>query len=194
MFSIDKEFSYCYSHRVHSQVLNSAFSLTSMCKCRRLHGHQGVVKIGLQAEALNNDMVTDFNHLAWVKRIVDDVLDHRFIIDGHDPMLPMIFPEAHEFKECLVNHEWYTMFDTDRLTEVLKAKNLPEDVIGIILEKCSSMVMVDFAPTSENLCKWFYDIAAKEMEQFAQQEGFRVAYVEFWETPKSHCRYDAPAP
>ena len=194
MFSIDKQYDFCYMHRVFSQILNPTFSLTCMCKCRRLHGHQGVVKIGLQAETLNKGMVTDFNHLTWLKRITDDVLDHRCIICGRDPMLPMIFPEAHEFKECLVDHKWYTMFDTDRLTEALKAKNMPADVIGIILEKCSSMVMVDFVPTSENLCKWFYDIAAKEMEQFAEQEGFRVAYVEFWETPKSHCRYDAPAP
>lgn len=189
MFSIDKVFEFDYAHKVWNQSLNSLFSLTNMCKCRRLHGHHGLLKIGLQAETLNNGMVTDFNHLAWVKRIVDDVLDHRFIIDSHDPMLPMLFPEVKDYKGCLDDHHWYTMFDMDKLTEAVP----DSDIKSIILEKCSSMVMVDFVPTSENLCKWFYDIAAKEMEQFAEQEGFRVAYVEFWETPKSHCRYDAPA-
>ena len=191
MYSIDKAFEFDYAHKVWNQSLNSLFSLTGTCKCRRLHGHHGVLKIGLQSEKLNNGMVTDFNHLAWLKRIVDDVVDHRFIIDLHDPMLPMLFPEVKEHQDCLNATDWYTMFDIEALEASLEAAGVPADVASIILEKCSSMVLVDFVPTSENLCKWFYDIASSEMKQFAEEEGFKVAYVEFWETPKSHCRYDA---
>lgn len=186
MFNIDREFSCAYMHRIHNQALNSLFSLTGTRKCRRLHGHQMTLKIGLQAEQLNNGMVTDFNHLAWVKRIVDDVMDHRFIIDSHDPILPMIFPEASEYSDCIVDHKWFKMFDMGKLAERLPDSELK----SVVLEKCSSMVLVDFLPTSENLCKWFYDIAAEEMREFAAAEGFKVAYVEFWETPKSHCRYE----
>lgn len=188
MYKIDKEFSCCYSHRVWSQSLNSLFSLTGTCKCRRLHGHQMTLKIGLQAEKLHNGMVTDFNHLAWVKRIVDDVIDHRFIIDSHDPMLKMIFPEVYDYSDCITDFKWYKMFDADKLEA--KLAELDPDYRSVVLEKCSSMVMVDFLPTSENLCKWFYDIASEEMKEFADAEGFGVAYVEFWETPKSHCRYE----
>ena len=188
MYNIDKAFECCYGHRVWSQNLNSIFSLTGTCKCRRLHGHQMKLKIGLQAEQLHNGMVTDFNHLAWVKYIVDDVMDHHFIMDSHDPMLKMLFPEVHDYSDCLVDHKWYKMFDIERLGAKLAA--VPE-IRDIILEKCSSLVLVDFVPTSENLCKWFYDIASEKMKDFAEAEGFKVAYVEFWETPKSHCRYDA---
>ena len=188
MFSIDKEFQCAYGHRIHNQKLNSLFSISGTCKCRRLHGHQMLLKIGLQADELHNGMVTDFNHLAWVKEIVDDVIDHRFLMDEHDPMLKMLFPEVETFRDCLVDHGWYKMFDVDRLASKLGAV---DEIRDIVIEKCSSLVLLDFLPTSENLCKWFFDIACSKMQEFSDAEGFRVAYVEFWETPKSHCRYDA---
>lgn len=188
MFSIDKEFEFCYGHRVHNQSLNALFSISGTCKCRRLHGHQGKVKIGLQSDDLRGGMVTDFNHLAWVKEIVDGVLDHRFIMDINDPMIKMLYPEVYTHADCIVNHGAYSMFDIDKLAT---RYNEMTEIKDIVLEKCSSLVLVNFVPTSENLCKWFYDIACNKMKEFSETEGFKIAYIEFWETPKSHCRYDA---
>lgn len=186
MYSIDRMFDCCYGHRIHSQTLNSLFSLTTTCKCRRLHGHQMKLKIGLRSDKLKNGMVTDFTHLAWVKSIIDGVIDHRFIMDSHDPMLPMLFKEVVDNPTCLEDHGHFKTVATDYLERVLPDSELK----SVIIEKCSSLVLVDFLPTSENLCKWFYDMASEEMDEFAKAEGFRVAYVEFWETPKSHCRYE----
>ena len=47
------------------------------------------------------------------------------------------------------------------------------------------LVIVDFVPTSENLCQWWYEVANKMLNGL----GIDVVAVEYWETPKSHCRY-----
>ena len=48
------------------------------------------------------------------------------------------------------------------------------------------MVVVDFVPTSENISSWILQIAQKKMQKL----GVEVVAVEFWETPKSHCRVE----
>jgi 6-pyruvoyltetrahydropterin/6-carboxytetrahydropterin synthase len=66
-WSIDKQFDFCYGHRVWSQELNAEFSLDSCLACRHLHGHQGKIKIYLESDSLENGMVTDFKNLNWFK-------------------------------------------------------------------------------------------------------------------------------
>ena len=46
------------------------------------------------------------------------------------------------------------------------------------------MVFVDFVPTSENLRSWIFSIVKDKMATLP----ITVDAVEFWETPKSHCR------
>lgn len=48
-----------------------------------------------------------------------------------------------------------------------------------------SFVIVDFVPTSENLCKWLFDIAQEKMDEL----GVTVSKLEFYETPKSRSSY-----
>ena len=59
---IDKQFDFCFGHRVWSQELNTKYSLDGCLACRHLHGHQGKVKLFLGANDLNKGMVTDFKH------------------------------------------------------------------------------------------------------------------------------------
>lgn len=92
MYKIAKQFDFCYGHRVWSQSLNPIFSLDSCLKCRHLHGHQGTINIFLEAEELKEGMVTDFKHLNWFKKWLDDTLDHKFIMDINDPALGSLFP------------------------------------------------------------------------------------------------------
>jgi 6-pyruvoyltetrahydropterin/6-carboxytetrahydropterin synthase len=57
-----------------------------------------------------------------------------------------------------------------------------------IFEKYEGTVLVDFVPTSENLSAWLLTVAQKRM---ADLPNVKVSAVEYWETPKSHCRVEA---
>ena len=91
-WTIDKQFSFCYGHRVWSQKLIGDYceSGDACCKCRHLHGHEGLVHVFLEGEELERGMVTDFKHLGWLKNFLDDNLDHKFIIDRNDPWFSKI--------------------------------------------------------------------------------------------------------
>ena len=86
-WKIDKQFSFCYGHRVWSQQLEVEYCERgdANTKCRHLHGHEGLVHVFLEATNLERGMVTDFKHLGWLKNFLDDVIDHKFIIDMNDP-------------------------------------------------------------------------------------------------------------
>jgi 6-pyruvoyltetrahydropterin/6-carboxytetrahydropterin synthase len=96
--TIDKSFSFCYGHRVHNQSLNTKFTENNdgCLACRHLHGHEGLIKVFLEedyspeAGEISNiektGMVTDFKHLGWFKNFLDDVLDHKMILDINDPL------------------------------------------------------------------------------------------------------------
>lgn len=79
MFSVTREISFCYGHRL----------LNYDGKCRHLHGHNGRAVITLAAEGLDElGMVLDFSAL---KRVVggwiDETLDHRMLLHRDDPVL-----------------------------------------------------------------------------------------------------------
>lgn len=169
-WKISKSFDFCYGHRVWSQELNPEFSLDSCLKCRHLHGHQGQIIIYLEANKLQDGMVTDFKHLNWFKSFLDDVLDHKFILDINDPLLPTLLP--HYNKDEFISFEQGYM-----LPDLTKIKD--EELC--IKEMYEGYVIVDFVPTSENLSAWFLEIAQKKMEKLE----VKVASVEFAETPKS---------
>jgi 6-pyruvoyltetrahydropterin/6-carboxytetrahydropterin synthase len=171
---ISKEFDFCYGHRVWSQTLDQEYSLDNRCVCRHLHGHQGKVVVKLEASSLISGMVTDFKHLNWFKKFLDDVLDHKFIIDSHDPAFNMIVPVDVSWKEykegySIVDPNWYKTLSDNTLIELLEG-----------------FVKVDFVPTSENLSKWLFDIVQNKMKML----GVKVESVRFFETPKSSSCYE----
>jgi 6-pyruvoyltetrahydropterin/6-carboxytetrahydropterin synthase len=55
-----------------------------------------------------------------------------------------------------------------------------------LIEKYEGMVVVDFIPTSENISAWLLEVARNKMQKL----GVDVVSVEFWETPKSHCKVE----
>jgi 6-pyruvoyltetrahydropterin/6-carboxytetrahydropterin synthase len=182
-WAIDKSFDFCYGHRVHNQQLNTEYSLDGCLACRHLHGHQGKIKIFLESDYLQEGMVTDFKHLNWFKKFLDDTLDHKFIMDINDPLLSHEVPEycnegILDLSKCHIQEP--EMYWTPDL-EVIK------DGPQAVFEKYEGMVFVDFVPTSENICAWLLSVAERKMEPL----GVRVSAVEFWETPKSHCRVES---
>ncbi|MCG3659236.1 6-carboxytetrahydropterin synthase [Aliarcobacter butzleri] len=172
-WEISKEFDFCYGHRVWSQTLNIDFSLDACLKCRHLHGHQGKVIVYLESNELNNSMVTDFKHLNWFKAFLDDVVDHKFILDINDPLFSTLVPNIK--KEDLIKFEegYFSINLTNFKNEEL--------------ELYESYVVVDFVPTSENLSAWFLKIVQEKMNGL----NIKVSKIEFLETPKSKSTFYA---
>lgn len=199
-WAIDKSFDFCFGHRVWSQELNTKYSLDGCLACRHLHGHQGKVKLFLGANDLNKGMVTDFKHTNIFKKWLDDVMDHKFIIDVNDPLFenlaggviktPSELDKAannwHEKLFVDYNKEYgYARPDLDYISHIISSTDTPEDKGQAIYEKYEGLIIVDFIPTSERLCQWWYEVANKMLNGL----GIDVVAVEYWETPKSHCRY-----
>lgn len=171
-WEIDKEFHFEMGHRVWSQELNHAhLSISTDCACKHLHGHSYVIKVFLGSDTLDqSSMVTDFKNLNFMKEFVDNVLDHKFMIDVNDPNFNLI-----------------TGVDVDYIAEHDNFANLGEVFPGYtkdIQVHRDSFVLVDFVPTSENICKYLKEHAQKVLGDVAE-----VVALELWETKKSHCRY-----
>lgn len=197
MYQIDKQFDFCYGHRVYNQQLDAELSVNGLCKCRHLHGHNGMLKIGLEAKDLERGMVTDFKNLEIIKVLVDDVLDHKFIAGIEDPLFDVLFDSSSEW--IIWDEYGLGRVDPNHIDMVCLTKfNMMLADSGSTAEateferafrdKLEGLVVVNFVPTSENLCKMFADIASKRLAKLFGAR-VKVSYVDFWETPKSHCRY-----
>lgn len=193
---IDKSFDYCYGHRVWSQTLDPKYSLDSCLACRHLHGHQGKIKLFLGADSVTNGMVTDFKHTNIFKKWLDDIMDHKFIIDRNDPLFSnlagdiLLTPDESLswYENLMINYNskyGYAIPDLDHITDNLSKLNISDAQKQAIYEKYEGLIIVDFVPTSENICKFIYEVANKMLNGL----GIDVVAVEYWETPKSHCRY-----
>lgn len=201
-WTIDKSFSFCYGHRVHNQRLDTKFTESGCAclACRHLHGHEGLVKVFLEEDTDSTNvqdtgMVTDFKHLGWFKNFLDDTLDHKFIMDIQDPLFADEFAlvshgGAPHMKSLIEKAEGYYVPNLDIVNEynvkVHGAFNMPKQ--SAIYEKYEGAIFVDFVPTSENLAAWLLRVVQQKMKDLP---GVRVKAVEYWETPKSHCRVEA---
>ncbi|TMV68395.1 6-carboxytetrahydropterin synthase QueD [Thioclava sp. BHET1] len=79
MYRITKEFHFSASHQL--------CHLPQDHPCARLHGHNYIIEVELQAAELDeNGFVLDYRALAPLKHWIDDTLDHRHLNDvfGHD--------------------------------------------------------------------------------------------------------------
>ena len=193
---IDKSFDFCFGHRVYTQELNTKYSLDGCLACRHLHGHQGKVKLFLGANDLNKGMVTDFKHTNIFKKWLDDIMDHKFIIDMNDPLFENLAGDIlltsdknlSWYENLMVdyNSEYdYARPDLDHITNILSKLNISDAQKQALFEKYEGLIIVNFVPTSERLCQWWYEVANKMLNEL----GIDVVAVEYWETPKSHCRY-----
>jgi 6-pyruvoyltetrahydropterin/6-carboxytetrahydropterin synthase len=185
---IDKQFSFCYGHRVWVQELLHDYCAKgdTKTKCRHLHGHEGLVHVFLEGDELNKQgMVTDFKHLGWLKDFLDDVIDHKFIIDVNDPR----FEKTINGK---IDRSQNNLFVTDSGSEIpmvplvvpgtnmLVAYKLDTYTLhGPDQEFYDGFVIVDFVPTSENLSKWLFDIVDAKMSLIDVQ----VTRIDWFETP-----------
>jgi 6-pyruvoyltetrahydropterin/6-carboxytetrahydropterin synthase len=82
MFSVTREITFCYGHRL----------LNYDGKCRYLHGHNGKAVITLASDTLDQlGMVMDFTRLKrGVGGWIDEHLDHKMLLHQEDPLLPFL--------------------------------------------------------------------------------------------------------
>lgn len=190
MFTISKKFDFCYGHRVWSQELNSKFSLDSCLACRHLHGHQGLVEVFLKSDELNEGMVTDFKHLNWFKKWLDDTLDHKFIIDQEDPLFTTLLPHYPPHHKGLLDDRYYHYdeFSNCWFPKRFTSLQVKDEIVTLSkaqVEMYEGFVIVPFVPTSENLSKWLFNLVSDKMKEL----GVIVQGVQFNETPKSQSTY-----
>lgn len=204
-WEIDKSFSFCYSHRVFVQEINTKLTEHghNKAKCRMIHGHEGMVQVFLEGEQLNEQaMVFDFVNMGFIKNFLDEVLDHRFIISRDDPQFAHIvgatIPESDNFTSLTTRNplksnaahtlDVYPVVVPD--TDFITGYNIDvEDLRGSEREIFESFFIVDFIPTSENLAKWLYDLVQQRLEPF----GVQVSKISWNETPKSRAVYSRPS-
>ena len=196
---IDKEFAACFGHRVHNQRLDTRFTDNgdACLACRHLHGHQMIIKVFLESANIDeNDMVTDFKHLGFVKNFIDDVIDHKFMIDVNDPILKGMFPlcyggEDNRLNNTVMMEQNYLVPDLtvvrDHFQKMLEGGEITEAEATGMFEVYEGIIFVDFCPTSERLTEWLFHIVKDKMKDL---KGVTVSAVEYWETPKSHSRFE----
>ena len=205
-WTIDKQFSFCYGHRVWSQLLNADYceSGDACAKCRHLHGHEGLVHVFLEGTELERGMVTDFKHLGWLKNFLDDNIDHKFIIDLNDPWFVNII-NAEPYYDIMDggDGELVSLFPRQPLntseqgaletvpvyvpgTNHLAGWNINvEDLSGPEEEFYEGFFLVNFLPTSENLSRWLFDCVDAKMSQIK----VKTTRIDWFETPKSRSSY-----
>lgn len=155
-----------------SQKLDKELSCNAPCSCRHLHGHSGKVTVFLEAETLNEQgMVLDFVELSFVKKMIDKIIDHKFLIDRKDPILGFLVTQHDLNDERFIKYKYYS-------EPILYDFCKPE-----INEMEESLVVVNFMPTSENLAKWMFDMINDVLPTKLLKQ------VEWQETEKSKSIY-----
>lgn len=76
-YRISKTFELSYSHQL--------YGLPDGHQCARVHGHNAIVAVELEAEKLDKTgFVVDYGQLAPMKKYLDDTFDHRHLNDVLD--------------------------------------------------------------------------------------------------------------
>lgn len=176
---IDKTFEFCYGHRVHTQTLNGEYAADLKCACRHLHGHEGKMQVFLKSPTGTLDptgMVTDFRHLEWLKKWINEYIDHQFILDKNDPLYAQLIGGRSLVPVLVPNTDKVAGWSIG-LENV--SPNTPE------YEYFEGFLIVDFVPTSENLSSWMAELVEAKMTKL----GVTVDRIDWWETPKSRSTF-----
>jgi 6-pyruvoyltetrahydropterin/6-carboxytetrahydropterin synthase len=74
MYKVSKEHHFSASHQL--------LQLPGDHPCSRMHGHNYIVEVELQSEALNQyGFVRDYRDMDALKKYIDDEIDHRHLND-----------------------------------------------------------------------------------------------------------------
>jgi len=138
-YEITKRFKFEAGHRVWKQNLLSGKGAKLLNDippnpCLNIHGHSYKVEITIGSDRLNEqEMVIDFYHIkAALKDLIDNQLDHSFIIDKNDPLYPKFKEHFGFLKLTIVDFcptaEALAKYIYDYTTRKLKEADLLEDI------------------------------------------------------------------
>lgn len=82
MYEVSREFEFSYTHRLWRYD----------GKCGNLHGHNGVVRVTLAQESLDESgLSVDFHQIKQtIESWVEENWDHKTILNSEDPLLPIL--------------------------------------------------------------------------------------------------------
>lgn len=203
MWLIDRQFNFCYGHRVWSQELIEEYCESGdvSCKCRHLHGHEGLVHVFLQGQELQRGMVTDFKHLGWLKDFLNSHLDHKFVLDLNDPWFSHIINGSAESTDgqlsAIVPDRPLVSNGMERIRAVPICVAGTDHLAGYALdveamqgperEFYEGFFIVNFLPTSEHLSRWLFECVQTKMSLI----DVKVKRLDWFETPRSRASYSA---
>lgn len=188
MYTIEKTFEFDLAHRIHNQNLDDKFTENKnpILKCRRFHGHTAQLKIKLGADELADDMVLDYNEIGFIKKMIDDVLDHKTLISTYDPLYEKVVKRIYmDYSEsgtlCITPTWWRCSYLTidDYITD-------PD-----IREFISSFTLVQFTTSSENIANWIAGVVNEHIDLYNSRNhtDVKLISVSYKETPKSEAVY-----
>ncbi len=82
MFTVSREFTFCYGHRL----------LDYNGKCAHPHGHNGTARIVLCSDKLDKaGMVLDFTELKKTIGVwIEENIDHKMVLQRNDPLVAVL--------------------------------------------------------------------------------------------------------
>lgn len=183
---ISKEFGFCYSHRVFVQKLREDFCSVgdTMCKCRFPHGHQGLVRIAVEGNELNQQkMLCDFKELGAVRDFLDNYIDHKCLVGRDDPLFYMLVTSYIEETNKEIKEVPIFMRGCDTIAAYILDTSELED--QPLKEYLDGIVIIDIVPTSEALAEWIFNLATEKYAQI----NVVVSQVDWEETPKTRATF-----
>lgn len=174
--NIMKSYNFCYAHRVWNQVLSD----NRTCLCRYIHGHLGKIDLVLTGDVLNG-MIIDFNELRFIKQFIDTIIDHHFICDLYDPLVPSYFKLLKSNVMCFEDRGLYKVVNTGFLSGL--DTELQE--FGL------SLVFMNGVPTAENLATWISTVIQELMlgNKVCQERNVKLVSLKWWESDTSYAEW-----
>ncbi len=126
-------------------------------KCRNLHGHRYKIEVGVD-DKINEEYGTS---------------DYGMVIDFSDlkDIMKKELDERFDHGAVFYRNDPYR----SKLEEMIMLNDQSKDKLHF----------VDFMPTAENLCKYWFELVDKPLKE----KGINLEYVKVWETPTSTAIY-----
>lgn len=183
------------AHRVDTQQLDSEFTEGNSCelKCRRMHGHGVEIIVRLGSNELVNNMVLDYNELGFIKKLIKNHLDHHTLININDPLYDIIVKKPYDVVNKYVETPLHRVDEYSSSDQFMYTIDIPEALkfdndLGAWFR---AMTVVSFPTTSENICRWLFNIIKPKIEEYNKRNNTNVKLLMtgYKETPTSLATY-----